>query len=387
MENNLANVLEKFDKRGKIIIVGAGLVGQELYNILYRQNIKIYKVYDNSKEKIGKLLGNIRITVPQKDHDESCLYIITTNRADVRQSLYKQLQELGIDKKNINIYIPSLNYDIISSLKEEEYKEAISELFFRRFGYEINWENPKTYNEKINWEKLNVKDPMRTRLADKYLVREWVKEQIGEEHLTNWYGVWNNAYDINFDELPSQFVLKTNNGSARNIIVKDKTKLNIDETVKQLNMWKERNHAFVALELHYKDIEPKIICEEYLEGLAENVYDYNIYCFGGEPVYIWCINGSHRVGCKASFYDLNWKMQPFSYGYPKDPVEAPRPKDLDEMLHLSRILSKNFKHVRVDWYNMPDGRVLFGEMTFATWAGLRKFEPKEYDALFGDLIK
>ena len=149
---------------------------------------------------------------------------------------------------------------------------------------------------------------------------------------------------------------------------------------------KKSNFAFQTFEMQYKNVVPKIICEEYLEGVAESVYDYNIYCFHGEPEYIWCIKGSHRPGCQASFYNKDWELQPFSYGYPKDPVLAPRPEKLDEMLELSRVLSKDFQHVRVDWYNLPDGRVLFGEMTFSTWSGLMHFEPEKYDAVFGSLI-
>ena len=158
------------------------------------------------------------------------------------------------------------------------------------------------------------------------------------------------------------------------------------QVCQQLNEWKVHNFAFESYELHYKDIIPKIVCEEYLEGVAENVYDYNIYCFHGEPEYIWCIRESHRPGCRASFYNKEWEMQPFSYGYPKDPVLAPRPEKLEEMLELSKILCKEFQHVRVDWYNLPDGRVVFGEMTFSTWGGLMHFEPKEYDIVFGRLI-
>jgi len=257
---------------------------------------------------------------------------------------------------------------------------------YEKFGKPINWQKPETYNEKINWEKINIKDERRTRLADKYLVREWIKEQIGEKYLTQLYGVWDNACDINFDKLPNQFVLKLNNGSGRNIIVKDKSKFNQVEVCQKLNEWREHNFAYNSFELHYKNIIPKIICEEYLEGLAESVYDYNIYCFHGKPEYIWCIKGSHRPGCQASFYNKKWEMQSFSYGYPKDPVLAPRPSKLEEMLKLSETLSKEFEHVRVDWYNLPDGRVLFGEMTFSTWSGLMHFEPEEYDLVFGNLI-
>ena len=207
-----------------------------------------------------------------------------------------------------------------------------------------------------------------------------------QEYVTRLYAVWDSVDDINFDVLPNSFVLKVNNGSGRNIIVKDKQNMDKDLVCKQLGIWLNQNFAYVSLELQYKDVVPKIICEEYLEGVAEEIYDYNIYCFHGEPEYIWCIKGSHRPGCKASFYNKKWEKQPFSYGYPKDEEMAPVPEKLEKMLELSRILCEDFEHVRVDWYNLPNGRVLFGEMTFTTWSGLRRFEPDEYDTVFGNLI-
>ena len=151
-------------------------------------------------------------------------------------------------------------------------------------------------------------------MADKYLVREWVAEKIGKEYLNTLYGVWDNADDIDFDRLPNSFVLKCNHGSGWNIIVKDKQDLDIAEARKQLNEWLHMNTFYLGFEWQYKNITPKIICEAYLEGMAETVYDYNIYCFHGQPQYIWCINGSHRPGCKASFYDIEWNMQEFHYG-------------------------------------------------------------------------
>ena len=181
-------------------------------------------------------------------------------------------------------------------------------------------------------------------------------------------------------------MLKCNHGSGWNIIVKDKKKINVENVKKQLNTWLNLNTAYMGFEMQYKDIQPKIICEKYLVGVAETLYDYNIYCFHGKPKYIWCIKGSHRPGCVASFYDKDWRMQDFSYGYPIDPIEAPRPKQLEKMLELSEKLSKDFEHVRVDWYNMPDGKIIFGEMTFSSWNGLHKFEPEEWDMKFGKLI-
>lgn len=383
----ITEILERSKSAGNVIIVGAGVRGRVLFNGMKKdKDIHIAAIFDNNPELIGSTLENVEISKPYKWTEGSCVYIVALDNEIHRNELREQLQKLGVKDEDILEYYLYWTYEYNKNANEQEYEAISQERYFAKFGKLINWENPITFNEKMNWNMLHNKDPRRTRLADKLLAREWVKEKVGEEHLTKIYGVWNDAYDIDFESLPNAFVLKTNNGSGRNIIVKNKSELDIEAVCKQLNEWRDRNYAFGHMEMHYKDIVPRIFCEEYLEGVAEEVYDYNIYCFHGEPEYIWCIKGSHRPGCQASFYTKEWDMQEFSYGYPKDPIEAPRPSKLDEMLKLSRILCGEFEHVRVDWYNLPDGRVLFCEMTFTTWGGLAYWEPEEYDEVFGKLI-
>lgn len=387
MNLSFQNVLEKARKADAVVIVGAGVRGKELFLQLELEgSVPVKAFFDNSDKWDGDYIKDIKITKPYKVEECSCIYVIAVDSGESRKSLKAQLCELGIEQKNIVLYCFHKDYDYYSSLDEKFYASEIQLMYYERLGKVMNWEKPATYNEIINWEKVNIKDVRRTQLADKYLAREWIKERIGEKYLTKLYGIWDNANDIDFDPLPRAFVLKLNNGSSRNIIVKDKTKIDKEDICRKLNEWKDCNFAYMSLELHYRDIVPKIICEEYLEGVAESIYDYNIYCFHGEPEYIWCIKGSHRPDCQASFYDKNWVMQPFSYGYPKDPVQAPKPEKLEEMLDLCRILSADFKHVRIDGYNLPDGRVLFSEITFSTWSGLCHWEPEEYDTVFGKLI-
>ena len=383
MDRSLYFILKNLDSK-KVVIVGAGFRGKELEKKLLDNQVYPLCFFDNKKE----IWTDNKQCIPIQGLTNlpgDIIYIIAVDSKTAQEQLRNQLLALGINEKMIFMYYAS-NYEFWKNLDSKYYQDEISALYKVAFDKEMDWKNPKTYNEKINWEKINVKDPIRTRLADKYLVREWVKEKIGSEYLNALYGVWDNANDIDFDKLPESFVLKCNHGSGWNIIVKDKTKLDVDKTRKQLNIWLGLNTAYMGFEMQYKDIPPRIICERYLEGMAESVYDYNIYCFHGKPKYIWCIKGSHRPGCLASFYDTEWNMQEFNYGYPYDPVEAPRPNQLEKMLELSEILCQGFKHVRVDWYNMPDGKVIFGEMTFSTWNGLKRFEPEDWDDKFGRLI-
>ncbi len=388
MKNNtiLKYVLKKAKNADNVIIVGAGRRGQELLQVFEANSIKVEAFFDNSENMTGSCIQGVMVKTPYLVAAEECVYIVAVDLPRYQEELRLQLYGLGIRKEDVITYNNYKAYDYFSTLDEKYYEEEIKELYFERLGKKMNYQNPVTYNEKINWEKINIKDARRARLADKYLVRDWIREKIGEKYLTKLYGVWDDPYEIDFSVLPESFVLKLNNGCQRNIIVKNKAEVNLAEVCRKLSNWKSYNFAYSSLELHYRDIVPKIICEEYLEGVADSVYEYDIFCFHGEPMYIWCIKGSHKPECQASFYDKNWIMQPFSYGYPKDLVPAPRPEGLEEMLALSRILCREFKHVRIDWNNLPDGRVLFGEMTFSTWSGIQKWEPEEYDIVFGNLI-
>ena len=383
----------------KVCLFGAGLIGSTwAYDLLNAMGFHIAFYCDNKLGEGVEVRDGVKTILTEelytmKDH----VLVFITVSDKYQQSIKDQLEEHGIhntvrvEPLFMQIFIESL-LDRNDERLNEQFKcvvddaEYLKGQFKYRFGYDLDFENPKTYNEKINVDKLKNRDPFKTKLADKFLVKEWVKEKIGEKHVTKLYGVWDDANDIDFDTLPTAFALKVNNASDRNIIVKDKKCIDQDPVRKQLNEWKRVNLAYYGRELQYRDIVPKIICEEYLEGVADNVYDYNVYCFHGEPEYIWCIKGSHKPDCQASFYNKNWEIQPFSYGYPKDNVVAPKPEKLDEMLELTRVLCKDFQHVRVDWYILPDGRVLFGEMTFSTWSGFKHFVPEEYDAYFGALI-
>ena len=385
MERQIDLVLSKC-KHASIVIFGAGKKGRILAQTLLKNNVHVECFFDNDEKKIGNEICGVRVIRPEKINVDGTKYIISLADLYLRKKAVEQLNGLGITSSEIVPY-DSTDYEYMSGLSQKEYKSEVDRMYQAVFGKPLKWLKPTTYNEIINWEKIYVRDERRTQLVDKYLVKKWVAEKIGEEHVPKLYGAWDRAEDINFDDLPSAFVLKVNNGSRRNIVVEDKSKLDKAETIEQLKCWMKVNYAYLSLEYQYKDIVPKIICEEYLEGLSKSVYDYQMYCFHGEPKYIWCIKGSHTPECKASFYDLGWKIQEFSYGYPRDNEVAPCPKNLEKMILYSKQLSKDFVHVRIDWYDMPDGRLLLGEMTFSSWSGLKHFTPEKYDEFFGDLIR
>ena len=386
VRRHLNTVLQKDYNGVPIVIVGAGYMGEKLIRIINKWHLgEIVCLFDNYRTGKTGFLPEYDVIKPK--YKDNAVYVISIQESSLRDKLYCQLLEIGILDEDIVVYDDTNSVEYRKKLEKNLYPVELEEYYHDIFGYYINHENPQTYNEIINWEKLHVKDERRSKLADKYLVKSWIKERIGEEYVVKLCGAWDNAYDIDFDILPDNFVLKVNNGSERNIIVKDKGKIDTDQVCRQLNDWMSYSFEYEAYEPHYSQIAPKIICEEYLEGIADDLYDYNIYCFKGEPRYIWCIKESHKESCKASFYDTEWNKQEFSYGYPLDEDLAPRPMQLEKMLELTRILCKDFEHVRVDWYVTRDGRIYFGEMTFTTWGGYMKFIPEKWDKIFGDMIK
>ncbi|WP_232472966.1 ATP-grasp fold amidoligase family protein [Brachyspira pilosicoli] len=276
--------------------------------------------------------------------------------------------------------------------KEENIKfreELIKKQFKNSLGYDLNLDNPQTFNEKIQWLKLYNHDPLITKCADKYLAREYIKEKIGEEYLIPLLGVWDKAEDIDFDLLPNQFVLKVNWGWGQNIIVKDKTKLDIEEVINKLNNWLEplSNHYYYNFEWSYKNIKPKIICEKYIEQLEGQVYDYKVFCFNGKPKYIG-VHLYRYTNHSRCIFDTKWnKIIGLMTGQNKlyrENIE--KPENLELILKLSEKLSLVFFHVRVDWY-IIEKKIYIGELTFYHGNGVERFSIPEWDYKWGQLLE
>ena len=267
-------------------------------------------------------------------------------------------------------------------------EEVIKQQFKEYLGYELNLENPQTFNEKLQWLKLYYHDPLMTKYADKYLVREYIKETVGEEYLIPLIGVWDEVEDIDFDSLPNQFVLKVNWGSGQNIIVKDKSKLDIEEAKNKLRNWIKpaSNHYYFSYEWPYKNIAPKIICEKYIEQMDGNLIDYKIFCFNGEPKYIQ-IDFDRFTEHKRCFYDINWNKINIKYIYNTHKIDIKISSQmLQNMLALSKQLSNYFCYSRIDFYFI-NNIIIIGEITFFPEAGIGKFEPIEWDYKFGKLLE
>lgn len=272
-------------------------------------------------------------------------------------------------------------------LSEEDKRYFLEQFFFNQLGYKLNLDNPQTFNEKLQWLKLYYHNPLMTQCADKVAVRDYVAQRIGEEYLVPILGVYSSPDEIDFDALPDRFVLKVNWGSGQNIICKDKSTLDIAATISQLQQWMQpqMNHYYNHFEWCYKNIVPRIICEQYIEQFDKNLLDYKFICFKGQPCFVW-IDTDRFIAHKRIFYDLNWTRQPFGLQFPIDNRDYSKPEKFDEMICFAQILSNGFPFSRVDFYNL-NGKIYFGEITFYSGAGYELFSPPEWDLKLGQMLQ
>ena len=251
-------------------------------------------------------------------------------------------------------------------------------LYRRKFGYSIDWKHPRDLNEWINWLSFKTDTTRWSKLADKYRVRQYVKECGFGDMLVKLYGVWDRADNIDFDALPDRFVLKMNNASGRNIIVPEKSRLDKAATIVQLNKWLKQPYGYTSAEPHYLRIPTRIICEEYLDPTEQSypsssLINYMIWCINGEPIGIHCTYSRVHGSMEQEFYDIEWNLcneilRPTSRLSVVGAGVMWAPKNLKVMLSAARRLAAGFPEVRVDMYEV-NGKVYFGEMTFTSAAG------------------
>lgn len=280
-----------------------------------------------------------------------------------------------------------IRYIYLKNLSVEKYESFLRKEYKRRTGDILNIKNPEKYTEKIQYAKLYLNTPLKTKLSDKYQVREWIEKKIGKEYLIPLVGAWDSFSEINFNKLPERFVLKLNSGSGTNIIVNNKAEFNYNESKLKFFRWTSKDFAFNNdLQLHYSDIDTKIIAEEFIEDKNKELPEYKFFCFHGQVYYCWQIVGRGSQEYR-NVYDLNWNLQPWKFeGHENSPKKYTKPDNFEEMIEIAEKLSKDFPHVRVDLYNV-DGKIYFGEMTFTSTGGYRLITPEQYNYMLGDLWK
>jgi len=275
----------------------------------------------------------------------------------------------------------------IRLLKKLTTVEEINRLYLKKTGNRLpNIENPTLFSEKMQWLKLNYRNPKMAIAADKYKVRELVTEKGYKETLNELLAVFENADEINLNNLPNQFVLKASHGSGWNLIVNDKSKINWFWHKKILKSWLKHNIFWAGREWLYKEIKPRLVCEKFLTDESGYLIDYKFHCFNGEPKYIQANNGRGKLQHAQNFYDLDWNFQPFGKDLtPLENVKIEKPTLLNEMIEMAKDYAKDFPYVRVDFYQV-NNKIIFGELTFFPASGMPDFKPEKYDKIWGDLL-
>ncbi len=265
--------------------------------------------------------------------------------------------------------------------------EAFLKRKFRlAMGHKLDLDAPKTFNEKLQWLKLYDRDPLYTKLVDKYAVRKYIAEKIGEEYLIPLVGgPWNSPDEIDFAALPDQFVLKCTHDSGGVVICKDKSKLDIPAAKAKLSKHLKRNYYWTNREWPYKDVPPRIIAEKYMEDETGGLNDYKVMCFNGEPKLIQLHMGRFAKHTQ-DFYDTQWKRLDIIQGDPMADELTPRPGFLDDMLKKSSEISQKFPHIRVDWYGI-EGKLYLGELTMYDGSGMCAYDDEEWDYKIGSWVE
>lgn len=255
-----------------------------------------------------------------------------------------------------------------------------------RLGVYPNLDNPRGFNEKLQWLKLHDRNPLYIKLVDKIAVKDWVSEKIGQQYVVPLIGVWGSFGAIDFDALPDRFVLKSNHDSGGVSVCKDKNTYDKKKAKALLDRHLSHSGYLFGREWPYKDVKPLVFAEEYLESDSSkgDLPDYKVMCFAGTPRLVQVHRGRFSEHVQ-DFYTTAWEKLDFSQGMPQSGLLEKRPGCLDEMLALSGVLSSGFPQVRVDWY-VTGGGLKFGEMTLFDGSGFDAFDPPEWDERLGSWV-
>ena len=263
-------------------------------------------------------------------------------------------------------------------------------LMFRcKMGYWMNFDNPKTFSEKLQWLKLYNRNPLYTTLVDKYAVKKWVADKIGEDHVIPMLGVWDNANEIDFESLPDQFVLKTTNGGGGDVVIcKDKSKFDRKKAVAHLNKSLKNNIYNNYREWPYKNVRPRIIAEKYMEDESGELRDYKVFCFNGTPkIFLLYKDRYDDKKMTIDFFDeqRNW-LNLTHPEFDRSTEKPALPDCFERIFSLAKILSQSIPFVRCDFY-IVNGSIYFGEMTFYPTSGFALYKPFSWEEKMGSWLK
>lgn len=264
----------------------------------------------------------------------------------------------------------------------------LSILYRASLKKKLNWKNPKTFNEKMQWLKVYAHKPLYCIMVDKYEVKQYVSGVIGDNYVVPTVGgPWNNFEDIDFDALPEQFVLKTTHDCGGVVICKDKSTFDREKVKKFLQKHMQRNYFFHCREWPYKGVVPRIFAEKFISDEVNPILPvYKIFCFNGCPRIIQAIMNDKQTNETVDYYDTQWEKLFLKQNFPNNENPLPKPRNLEIMLSIAKELSQGHAFIRIDLYE-ANNQILFSEFTFYSDAGFAKFEPEEWDEVLGSWIE
>lgn len=273
---------------------------------------------------------------------------------------------------------------VFNGLDDESYIRLV---WRRHFRTKLNLAEPRTFNEKLQWLKLNDRRPIYTTLVDKYEVKSYVADIIGEKYVIPTLGVWDTFDEIDFSILPEQFVLKCTHDSGSVIVCKDKNKFDYKNAKHIIDGGLSKNYYYRGREWPYKEVKPRVIAEPYMQDqVCGELRDYKFYCFNGVPRMMFVATGRASKRLCFDFFDMEYNHLPIKQCRPNAPVLPEKPETFDRMVEFSKVLSMGLPHIRVDFYEM-NHQLYFGELTLYDSSGFGPFEPDRWDAILGEYIE
>ncbi len=363
-----------------VIVFGFGNYGKWTEFFLDRDGIKIHDVFDNNVEGVETWTKR-RTVKPYRCKNKKIGIVIAVSDS----ALIKELSDQSIELGYVNIYRINVTAigDMIKALPDYDYLKI---RFYMRMGSELNLETPQTFNEKLNWIKLYDRKPIYTTMVDKYNVKEYVAGIIGREHTIPTIAVWDKFDDINPAILPERFVLKCTHDSGSVVICKDKSTFDWGAARKKLETARKKNYFWADREWPYKDVQGRIICEEYIDSDHEVLDVYKIFNFMGEPELIQMIQDDKTENETIDYFDTEWNLLDLRQNYPNSTKHREKPEMLEVILTFARKLSEGIPFVRTDFY-ISRGKVYFSEFTFFSDSGCERFYPDKWDKILGDKIQ
>lgn len=393
--------LEELQKKhqGEVCIFGCGQLGrQEAYDLIKTTGFQVDYYCDNNIASGTIIRDGIKVRELQYLYDNSKdVLVFLCVSLKYQEEMLQQLANHKI--KNVVVidypYIFQVmeSIDLADDAVKQKYHSLYDDIeylkgrFKRKVGYELNIDNPTTFNEKLQWLKVNTRNPQYTRMVDKYEFKVYVEEVLGKGYTIPTLGIYDSVDEIEWDKLPEQFVLKCNHDSGGVVICRDKNNFDIGEAVKKLESCLNRNYYWAGREWPYKNIKPRIIAEEYMEDVSGEIIDYKFLCYNGSCKYVFtCTERFTEGGLKVTFFDREWNKLPIRRHYPISDQNIDKPQNFYQMIEIAEKLTKGIPFVRVDFYEI-NGRLYIGELTFYPGGGMEEFENYEQDVLLGkDII-